>query len=55
MKTLFSTSNVTLFDRISEYFKMRKYMRRFERERELRARVMEEMREERKSVEFVIE
>lgn len=33
MKTLFSTSNVTLFDRISEYFKMRKYMRRFERER----------------------
>lgn len=32
MKTLFSTSNVTLFDRISEYFKMRKYMRRFERE-----------------------
>lgn len=53
MKTLFSTSNVTLFDRISEYFKMRQYMRRFKRERALRAQVMEEMREERQSVTFV--
>ena len=55
MKTLFDTSNVTLFDRISEYFKMRSYLRRFERERELRAQVMDDMRRERRIVELVRE
>lgn len=45
---IFTTAKVTLFDRITEFFKMRKYMREFNRAKAERAKAMDDIRSERK-------
>lgn len=46
--TTFTTTKVTIIDRITEYFKMRRYMRDFRRAKAWRTQALNEMRAERK-------
>lgn len=48
--TPFTTSRVTLLDRLREAFKMKRYLGRFHRDKALRGEIWEDMRAERLSI-----
>ena len=49
MITLFNTSKVTLWDKIRESFRMRRYLKRFNRDKALRDTIWHDINQERLS------